>query len=162
MCSPRIVPANWIKTTSVYRDAASYAAVVVTGVGGVALEVPANSNDLMGDTFMKIAIASQGSDLTSMVDPRFGRASYFILYDTEMDSWNVIDNSPNTEIAHGAGIQTAQRVIDIGADTVVSGNFGPKAADVLDAAGIVTMVWSRGTVADAIELVRNNRLPTQA
>lgn len=111
---------------------------------------------------MKIAIASQGSELTSMVDPRFGRARYFILYDTEEDSWNVIDNSQNTEAAHGAGVQTAQRVIDSGATMIVSGNYGPKAAGILEAAGIATTMWSEGTVADAIELAKSNRLPMQA
>jgi len=111
---------------------------------------------------MKIAIASQGSELSSMIDPRFGRARYFIVYDTNDDTWNVIDNVQNSQVSHGAGIQTAQNVVDAGANMVVSGNFGPKAADVLDAAGITTTMWSDGTVADAVELAKSNRLPTQA
>lgn len=111
---------------------------------------------------MKIAIASQGSDLTSMIDPRFGRARYFIIYDTGDDTWKLIDNLENSQVPRGAGIQTAQRVIDSGADLIISGNFGPKAADVLDAAGVARTMWSEGTVADAIELAKSNRLPAQA
>jgi predicted Fe-Mo cluster-binding NifX family protein len=110
---------------------------------------------------MKIAIASQGPELSGAVDPRFGRARYFIIYDTVNDSWDVIDNSQNSEVAHGAGIQTAQRVVEAGAEMIISGNFGPKAADVLKAAGVVRTMWAEGTVADAIEMAKNNRLPMQ-
>ncbi len=110
---------------------------------------------------MKIAIASQRPELSGTVDPRFGRARYFIIYNTDDDSWNVIDNSQNSDVAHGAGIQTAQRVINAGAEMIVSGNFGPKAADVLEAAGVVTTIWAEGTVADVIEMAKHNRLPAQ-
>ncbi len=110
---------------------------------------------------MKIAIASRGRNLADPVDPRFGRAGYFIIYETDDDSWEVIDNSQNSGMAHGAGIQTAQRVVDSGARMIVSGNFGPKAAEVLEAAGVATMMWAEGTVADAIEMVKQNRLRAQ-
>ena len=96
-----------------------------------------------------------------MIDPRFGRARYFIVYDTDDDTWAVIDNVQNSQISHGAGVQTAQNVVDAGAKVAVSGNFGPKAADVLNAAGIETAVWSDGTVADVVELAKHDRLSTQ-
>jgi predicted Fe-Mo cluster-binding NifX family protein len=110
---------------------------------------------------MKIAIASQGTKLSDAVDPRFGRARYFIIYDTGNDSWEAIDNSQNSDVAHGAGIQTAQRVVDAGVEMTVSGNFGPKAADVLKAAGIATTSWAEGTVAEVIDMAKSNRLPAQ-
>jgi predicted Fe-Mo cluster-binding NifX family protein len=31
---------------------------------------------------MKIAVTSQGENLTSLIDPRFGRAAYIIIVDT--------------------------------------------------------------------------------
>ena len=32
---------------------------------------------------MKVAISSAGKDLTSPIDPRFGRCAYFVIVDTE-------------------------------------------------------------------------------
>ena len=58
---------------------------------------------------MKIAITTSGDSLDAAVDPRFGRAKAFILYDTETDEWSVLDNAQNLNAAQGAGIQAAQR-----------------------------------------------------
>ncbi|NQU20396.1 MAG: NifB/NifX family molybdenum-iron cluster-binding protein, partial [Candidatus Nealsonbacteria bacterium] len=52
---------------------------------------------------MKIAVTSQGPDLTSQVDPRFGRAKTFIVVDTETDEFSVHDNTQNMNAAQGAG-----------------------------------------------------------
>lgn len=54
---------------------------------------------------MKIAISSQGTDLNSQVDPRFGRAQYFIITDSDTLDYEVIEN-PNISAAGGAGIQS--------------------------------------------------------
>ena len=42
---------------------------------------------------MKVAITSQGPDMTSMVDLRFGRAKYFIVVDTETGEFSAHDNT---------------------------------------------------------------------
>jgi predicted Fe-Mo cluster-binding NifX family protein len=159
-----IVPAILITGISACRDSVTGVGAVVTVAAGVetAGAVPANNLDTVGAKEMIIAVASQEPELSGLVDPRFGRARYFIIYDTGDDSWEIIDNSRNSEVAHGAGIQTAQRVVDAGVEMIVSGNFGPKAADVLKAAGVVTTIWAEGTVADAIDMARNNRLPAEA
>ena len=52
---------------------------------------------------MKICVTSQGPDLSSAVDPRFGRARYFIIYDEETESFEAIDNEQNVSAACGAG-----------------------------------------------------------
>ena len=106
---------------------------------------------------MRIAVTSQGKDLTSKVDPRFARAPYFLIFDTTDESLEVIENSQNVNAAHGAGIQAAENVVNKKVDTVVAGNFGPKAFQALGAAGIKTVQWTEGTVSEAIELVRNNK-----
>ncbi len=41
---------------------------------------------------MKVALAAQGPDLKSPVDPYFGRARYFVVVDTESGEFSVHDN----------------------------------------------------------------------
>ncbi len=107
---------------------------------------------------MRIAISSEGQDLSAKVDPRFGRAKYFIVYDTATESFEVVSNDQNLNAAQGAGIQAAQNVARMEIDLVVSGNFGPKAFRALSVAGIKAASWSEGTVSQAVELARNNQL----
>ena len=107
---------------------------------------------------MRIAVAAQGSDVNSRVDPRFGRARSFLVIDTEDDSVEEVDNVQNLHAAQGAGIQAAENVARHKVDVVIAGNFGPKAFQALAAAGIKAASWADGTVVDAVELARNNKL----
>ena len=107
---------------------------------------------------MRIAVTSVGTDLTSKVDPRFGRASRFLIFDTDSETIEILANDQNVNVAQGAGIQAAENVARKQVDIVVSGNFGPKAFRALEAAGIKAALWSEGTVAEAIELARTNKL----
>lgn len=100
---------------------------------------------------MKVAISAAGETLESAVDPRFGRAAKFILYDLENDTFTAHDNKQNLNAAQGAGIQSAQTVVDLGADWLISGHCGPKAFRVLASAGVKVAVGAEGTVAEAIE-----------
>jgi len=109
---------------------------------------------------MKIAISSLGRETGSGLDPRFGRCRYLIIYDTETKEASVLDNGDCDQMAHGAGIQTAQRVVNAGATVAVSGAFGPKAQQVLSAAGITTIQRNEGTVSDVIELAQQEKLVT--
>ncbi len=59
---------------------------------------------------MKIAVTSKGTDLDSEVDPRFGRAAYIIVVDTETLEFEVVDNAANVNAMKGAGIQAASSV----------------------------------------------------
>ncbi|MFH2054781.1 MAG: NifB/NifX family molybdenum-iron cluster-binding protein [bacterium] len=107
---------------------------------------------------MKVVISSRGKELKSMLDPRFGRAPYLVFYDTEADGFEVIDNGSATQLAHGAGIQTAQSVLGKNPDLVVSGNFGPKASEVLKAANIKLAVCPELTVGEVLELVKKGEV----
>jgi len=111
-----------------------------------------------GEGNMKVAVTARGSALSSELDPRFGRASHFVLVDTESGDYSAHDNTPNVQAAHGAGTQAAQDVINLGAEAVITGNIGPKAAAVLQAAnvGVYRQTW--GTVRDAIEHFKSGRL----
>ena len=107
---------------------------------------------------MKIAVSSQGTDLESAVDLRFGRAPYFIIYDTDNQNLTAISNAENASSSQGAGVQAAQLVVGQKPDLVISGNFGPKAFAALNAAGIKTASWSEGTVKQAVDLAQSNQL----
>ncbi len=100
---------------------------------------------------MKIAITSTGADLNSDVDPRFGRAAYFIIYDTETNEYEAIDNSQTASAGSGAGIQSGQLMIDKAVQWVITGSVGPNAFQVLSSAGIKIASGASGTVAEAIE-----------
>jgi predicted Fe-Mo cluster-binding NifX family protein len=100
---------------------------------------------------MKVAITSQGNQLSSEVDPRFGRCAWFILGDTDDGSWEAVDNTSSQQAAHGAGIQSAQTVARHGAQAVLTGHCGPKAFGALTAGGIKIVEGATGTVADALE-----------
>jgi len=76
---------------------------------------------------MKIAISSTGTTMESNVDPRFGRASYFVIVDPENSQIvDVIDNRASQEAAHGAGINAATMVAQSGAEVILTGRVGPK------------------------------------
>ncbi len=108
---------------------------------------------------MKIIITSEGPELTSQVDPRFGRAKHFVLFDTETGDAASHDNAQNLNAPQGAGIQAAQAVARLGAEAVLTGHVGPKAFTTLHAANIAVYTGASGTVSEAIERYKNNQLP---
>jgi len=103
---------------------------------------------------MKIAITSMGQQLDSSVDPRFGRARWLIIYDTKNDTYEAIDNSKNLNAQQGAGVQTASLAVQKGVGLVLTGDCGPKAAQVLQKAGVRVVTGISGTVKEAIEKIR--------
>ena len=108
---------------------------------------------------MKIAITATGKELSSAVDPRFGRAKFFIVVDTDTDESMAHDNAQNLNAAQGAGIQAAETVARLGAVAVVTGNVGPKAFRALNAAGIQIYLSKEDTVTDAIRKLKAGELP---
>ena len=82
---------------------------------------------------MKIAVTSQGKDLNSQVDPRFGRAAYVIIVDSDTNDFKVIDNGENVNAMKGAGIQAASNVVNSGAKVLLTGFCGPNAYKALQA-----------------------------
>ena len=100
---------------------------------------------------MKVAVTAQGTDLTSPVDLRFGRAKYFIVADVDGGQHEAFDNDQNLNAVDGAGIQAAQKVVTLGVDAVITGNVGPNAFRVLAAAGTKVFLVKRGTVLEALD-----------
>ena len=107
---------------------------------------------------MKLAVTSQGLDLASTLDPRFGRARCFVVIDTETGQMTAVDNSVNLNAAQGAGIQAGRMAVELGADAVITGHVGPKAFATLQAGGVKVYTGATGTVADAIEQFKAGKL----
>jgi predicted Fe-Mo cluster-binding NifX family protein len=99
---------------------------------------------------MKVVVTSQGNEMTSEVDPRFGRANYFIVVDTNSGEHRVVDNTENLNASQGAGVQAAQTVAGLKADAVITGHCGPRAFGILSSAGVKVYVGVEGTVEEAM------------
>lgn len=109
---------------------------------------------------MKIAVTSQGTDLDAMVDPRFGRAAYLIVVDTETFDFKVIDNSQNVNAMKGAGIQAASNIVDSGAEVLLTGFCGPNAFKALTAGKVSVSNDASGTVREAVKAYLDGSLPS--
>jgi predicted Fe-Mo cluster-binding NifX family protein len=99
---------------------------------------------------MKMAISSFGPDLNSQVDPRFGRAVYLLIIESDTMEYEAWEN-PNVAKAGASGIQTVQMVSDKGVQVVLTGNVGPNAFDALSEVGVEVITGVRGTVGSAVE-----------
>jgi len=98
----------------------------------------------------KIAFTTSGQDLVAEMDPRFGRAACFLIYDLGQQSFTMMDNKQARSATQGAGIQAAETIVRAGVDTLVTGHCGPKAFKVLDAAGVKVFNSSAATVEEAL------------
>jgi predicted Fe-Mo cluster-binding NifX family protein len=107
---------------------------------------------------MKIAVSAGGPDLEAQVDPRFGRAPYFLLIDPDTLEFEVVANRQNLQAAQGAGIQAAALVARHRPQAVITGNCGPKAYHTLMAAGIPVILGASGSVREAVQQYQQGNL----
>lgn len=110
-----------------------------------------------GGRKMKIAISAMEPGLDSDLDPRFGRSRYFLLVEPETMQVETLIN-PNQEESSGAGIGTAQLICSKGVGTVITGRIGPKAHQVLSAAGVRMLTGVSGKVGDAVRRFKEGKL----
>jgi predicted Fe-Mo cluster-binding NifX family protein len=99
---------------------------------------------------MKVLVTSQGENLDALLDPRFGRCQYFIIVDSDTMSFKAIKNE-STEKGGGAGVSTAQFVVDEAPDVLITGDVGPNASRGLASSGIKIITGVSGVVRDIIE-----------
>jgi len=108
---------------------------------------------------MKIAVTSTGTDLDSPVDPRFGRAAYILIVDSETLDHEVLENQENVNALKGAGIQAASMVSAKGAEVLLTGFCGPNAFKALKAAKIGVANDAGGSVREAVKAYLDGKLP---
>ncbi|MFH1652549.1 MAG: NifB/NifX family molybdenum-iron cluster-binding protein [Pseudomonadota bacterium] len=107
---------------------------------------------------MKIAITATKNSPDAEIDPRFGRAPCFAIYETDTDTVNFVNNDQNLNASSGAGIQAAQNILATGAEVVITGNCGPKAFKTLNAANIKIIVGASGTIKEVVEKYKRGEL----
>ena len=108
---------------------------------------------------MKIAVTSHGTDLESQVAPRFGRAAYILIVDSDTFDFEVLDNKENVSAFKGAGIQAASTVSSKGAEVLLTGFCGPNAFKALNAAKIGVANDAEGTVREAVQAYLDGKMP---
>ena len=108
---------------------------------------------------MKIAVTSTGAELDSAVDPRFGRAAFILIVDSETFDFEVLDNKENVNALKGAGIQAARMISDKKAEVLLTGFCGPNAFKAINAAKIGVANDADGSVRDAVTAFLDGKLP---
>ena len=92
---------------------------------------------------MKIIITSKGNSLNSKFDLRFGRCAWLCVHYTDTKNTEFIENE-NKDINGGAGTKTAEKVAELEAESVMSGDFGPKAKVLLEKLKIQMIIPKEG------------------
>lgn len=80
---------------------------------------------------MKTAITSTGNMGSSVVDSRFGRCAWFVIYDPEGGSTEFIPN-PYAHAEEEAGAESVKLLISRKVERIISGEFGIKIKPMLD------------------------------
>jgi predicted Fe-Mo cluster-binding NifX family protein len=107
----------------------------------------------------RIAVTSEGPNMTDRVDPRFGRAGGFVVVDVETMASTYVDNGASQTMSHGAGIQAAENIVNAGAGVLLTGYVGPKAFAALKAGGVkIGQNLDNMTVAEAVALYRDGKV----
>jgi predicted Fe-Mo cluster-binding NifX family protein len=91
-----------------------------------------------------ITVSKQGVGPTARMDPRFGRAECFQIFDGNTKEMLVCLHNANCNAAQGAGTGSATLMKEQAVDAVISGTFGPKAFEALGALGIEAWIAPPG------------------
>ena len=103
-------------------------------------------------------ITSSGNSVSSEFDRRFGRAAWFCAYNEETGEVKFYENK-FVNATQGAGTRVAERMVELEAVKIISGDFGPKAKDLLDRFGIQLIIIqdTQISVQDIINRIKNNK-----
>jgi predicted Fe-Mo cluster-binding NifX family protein len=95
------------------------------------------------------------SGLDAAMDPRFGRAPFFLIVDADTGELEAVVANPAAQAGHGAGTGAAALMSENRVRAVISGRFGPKASDGLRGLGITALIAPEGlTARQALQLIR--------
>lgn len=106
---------------------------------------------------MKVAIPVDDNNINCNVCVSFGRAPYFMFYDTEKQNSNFVNNS-TADSQGGAGIKAAQIIVDNNADVLITPRCGENAADVLKAAYITIYKSKDNSIEENLRNLKEQKL----
>jgi len=109
---------------------------------------------------MRIAFTTKGTEWDSEMDSRFGRTDFFLIYDEEKKEFTEFDNRANGNEEHGVGPISAQKLFELKADVLITGNGpGGNAATVLEKSGMKIFIGvGDKTVKQAYDAYKKNEL----
>lgn len=84
---------------------------------------------------MTIAIPVEDKSISTNVCVSYGRAPYFLIYDTDTKESTFVNNSAASSTG-GAGIKASQIIVDNKVNALLTPRCGENAAAVLEVAGI--------------------------
>ncbi len=106
---------------------------------------------------MILLLPTNDKKIEDGICPSFGRAPYFMLFNTETKQVEFVGN-PGAESAGGAGIIAGQAVIDLKADMVLVPRLGKNSADVIKKAEIEIYKSISDDIMENIELFISGKL----
>lgn len=106
---------------------------------------------------MRIAIPVDEKKLESSVCPSFGRAPYFLFYNTVTKEEYFLDNSAVASQG-GAGVRAAQVIADQGVQALLTPRCGQNAQDVLNKAEVFIYKTTPGNARENIEAFLDEKL----
>ena len=109
---------------------------------------------------MKIAFTASGTNWDALIDPRFGRTAYIVLFDEESQELLALDNRMVMNDAHGAGTATAQKMFELKPDVLITGNGpGGNASGALKHLSMQIFIGAQGmTLREALLNFQNGNL----
>lgn len=99
---------------------------------------------------MRIAITARGSHPSSEVDESFGRAYWFLLFETQTENYVAVDNTEVRNSQENAGVKAANLLKERNVDVLLTGETGPKAFRSLMEKGIKVFHGASGSVEDTL------------
>ncbi|MDG5799889.1 NifB/NifX family molybdenum-iron cluster-binding protein [Marinilabiliaceae bacterium ANBcel2] len=102
---------------------------------------------------MITVITSTADNISAPFDKRFGRAEWFCFYDSEKDMVSFQKNE-FSNVSNGAGVRVAELMVEKGVKKIISGDFGPKAKEILKKFSIQMVVADKKRVEEIIELIK--------
>lgn len=79
---------------------------------------------------MIIAIPTDNNTMDNKISPVFGRAAYFLIYDTDNPDIQFINNTAVNSTG-GAGVKAAQIIVDSPSNILITPRLGLNAANLL-------------------------------